>query len=61
MKSPSRPARPGSPDHADYLGPKARGLSHTRASLRIAGMLARRFLHRLRELGPTALDPSPDR
>jgi transposase len=28
--------RPSSPDHADYLALKARGLSHTRASLTIA-------------------------
>jgi transposase len=51
--------RPSSPDHADYLALKARGLSHTRASLTIARKLARRSFHVLRELGPTALDPIP--
>jgi transposase len=49
--------RPSSPGHADYLALKARGLSHTRASLTIARKLARRSYHVLRELGPTALDP----
>src|SRR3954452_12136844 len=34
--------RHSSPDHADYLALKARGLSHTRASLTIARKLARR-------------------
>ena len=55
--------RPSSPDHADYLALKARGLSHTRASLTIARKLARRSFHVLRELGPAALDPvrRPDR
>src|SRR5439155_17788811 len=33
--------RPSSPDHADYLALKARGLSHTRASLTISRKLAR--------------------
>jgi transposase len=51
--------RPSSPDHADYRALKARGLSHTRASLTIARKLARRSFHVLRELGPTALDPIP--
>jgi transposase len=46
-----------SPDHADYLALKARGLSHTRASLTIARKLARRSFHILRELGPDALAP----
>ena len=36
---------------------KARGLSHTRASLTIARKLARRCFHTLRELGPEALEP----
>jgi hypothetical protein len=36
---------------------KARGLSHTRASLTIARKLARRCFHALRELGPDALEP----
>jgi transposase len=49
--------RPSSPDHADYLALKARGLSHTRASLTIARKLARRSFHVLRELGPAALEP----
>jgi transposase len=49
--------RPSSPDHADYLALKARGLSHTRATLTIARKLARRSYHALRELGPDALDP----
>jgi transposase len=50
--------RPSSPDHADYLALKARGLSHTRASLTIARKLARRS-HVLHELGSAALDPVP--
>jgi transposase len=49
--------RPSSPDHGDYLALKARGLSHTRASLTIARKLARRSFHVLRELGPAAMDP----
>jgi transposase len=49
--------RPSSPDHADYLALKARGLGHTRASLTIARKLARRSYHALRELGPDALAP----
>ncbi len=49
--------RPRSPDHQDYLALKARGLSHTRASLTIARKLARRSFHILRELGPAALEP----
>src|ERR671930_112296 len=52
---------PSSPDHADYQALKARGLSHTRASLTIARKLARRSFHVLRELGPAALDPIPAR
>jgi transposase len=51
--------RPSSPDHADYLALKARGLSHTRASLTIARKLARRSFHILHELGPAALEPIP--
>jgi transposase len=46
-----------SPDHADYLALKARGLSHVRASMTIARKLARRSFHTLRELGPGALEP----
>jgi transposase len=49
--------KPASPDHPDYLALKARGLSHTRASLTIARKLARRSFHILRELGPDALAP----
>jgi transposase len=49
--------RPTSPDHSDYLALKARGLSHTRASLTIARKLARRSFHILRALGPAALEP----
>ena len=44
--------RPTSPDRADYLELKQRGLSHTRASLTISRKLARRSFHTLRELGP---------
>jgi transposase len=53
--------RPSSPDHADSLALKARGLSHTRASLTIARKLARRSFHVLRQLGPAALEPVPTR
>ena len=49
-----------SPDYRDYHTLKARGLSHTRASLTIARKLARRSYHILRALGPNALDP-PDK
>ena len=49
--------RPTSPDRQDYEALKARGLSHTRASLTIARKLARRSYHVLRELGPAALEP----
>ncbi len=48
--------RHNSPDHADYVALKQRGLSHTRASLTIARKLARRSYHLLRELGPAALE-----
>jgi transposase len=47
----------GSPDYHDYHALKARGLTHTRASLTIARKLARRSYHILRALGPAALDP----
>jgi transposase len=50
--------RPTSPDRADYLALKERGLSHPRASLTIARKLARRCFHTLRELGPRALEPA---
>jgi transposase len=49
--------KPQSPDHGDYLELKARGLSHTRATITIARKLARRCYHSLRELGPAALEP----
>jgi transposase len=49
--------RKQSPDHADYLALRERGLSHTRASLTIARKLARRCYHTLRELGEEALQP----
>jgi transposase len=49
--------RQTSPDHADYLALKARGLSHTRASITTSRKLARRCFHTLRELGPEALEP----
>ncbi|MBV8733505.1 MAG: IS110 family transposase [Solirubrobacterales bacterium] len=53
--------RIGSPDYHDYHALKARGLSHTRASLTIARKLARRSYHILKALGPAALDPvTPD-
>jgi hypothetical protein len=48
-----------SPDYHDYHALKARGLTHTRATLTIARKLARRSYHILRALGPAALDP-PD-
>src|SRR4051812_38398385 len=51
--------RPTSPDHADYLALKARGLSHTRASLTIARKLARRFLPRPGRTRPRR--PGPNR
>jgi transposase len=49
--------RPTSPDRADYLALKERGLTHPRASITIARKLARRCFHTLRELGPRALEP----
>jgi transposase len=49
--------RPTSPDRADYLALKARGLSHTKASMTIARKLARRCFHTLQALGPEALEP----
>jgi len=48
MRPRSQPVGPAAATHADYLALKARGLSHTRASLTIA----RRSFHVLRELGP---------
>src|SRR3989337_1065313 len=52
--------RPTSPDRADYLALKERGLSHTRASLTISRTLARRCFHTLKNLGPQALEPIND-
>ena len=49
--------RTTSPDHADYLKLRQRGLSHTRASMTIARKIARRCFHTLHDLGPQALDP----
>ena len=49
--------RPTSPDRADYLALKGRGLTHPRASITIARKLARRCFHTLRVLGPGALEP----
>jgi hypothetical protein len=50
--------KPRSPHHGDYLELKARGLSHTRATMTIARKLARRCFHSLRKLGPAALEPA---
>ena len=44
--------RPASPDYNDYHALKARGLTHTRASLTIARKIARRSYHLLHRLGP---------
>jgi transposase len=52
--------RQASPDRRAYLALRARGLSHTRASLTIARKLARRCFHTLRELDGEALAPVPD-
>ena len=52
--------RPRSPDYADYHALKARGLTHTRASLTIARKIARRSYHLLHNLGPAAIAPIPD-
>jgi transposase len=52
--------RPSSPDYQDDVALKARGLSHTRASLTIARKLAKRSYHVLRELGPAAFEPIAD-
>jgi transposase len=49
-----------SPDYADYHALKARGLTHTRASLTIARKIARRSYHLLHNLGPAALAPIPE-
>ena len=49
-----------SPDHQHYLALRARGLSHTQASLTIARKLTRRCFHTLRALGPAALEPVSD-
>jgi transposase len=52
--------RPASPDYQDYHTLKARGLTHTRASLTIARKIARRSYHLLHQLGPAALEPIGD-
>ena len=52
--------RPASPDYQDYHALKARGLTHTRASLTIARKIARRSYHLLHQLGPAALEPIGD-
>ena len=52
--------RPRSPDYADYHALKARGLTHTRASLTIARKIARRSYHLLHNLGPAAMAATPD-
>jgi transposase len=52
--------RRSSPDHEQYLALKARGLTHTQASLTIARKLTRRCFHTLRALGPAALEPVSD-
>ena len=52
--------RPRSPDYADYHALKARGLTHTRASLTIARKIARRSYHLLHNLSPAAIAPIPD-
>jgi transposase len=46
-----------SPDYADYHALKARGLTHSRASLTIARKIARRSYHLLHQLGPAAIEP----
>ena len=53
-----------SPDYSDYHALKARGLTHTRASLTIARKIARRSYHLLHALGPSrdrtrGLTPAP--
>lgn len=47
-----------SPDHADLLALKERGLTHTQATLTIARKLTRRCFHTLRELGEEAMAPA---
>ena len=49
-----------SPDYSDYHALKARGLTHTRASLTIARKIARRSYHLLHALGPAAIEPVPN-
>jgi transposase len=50
-------ARRQSSDHNDYNALRARGLTHTRATLTIARKIARRSYHLLHALGPDALAP----
>jgi transposase len=52
--------RRSSPDYPAYQALRARGLSHTRASLTIARKLTRRCYHSLHALGPAALEPITD-
>jgi transposase len=52
--------RAASPDYNDYHQLKARGLTHTRASLTIARKIARRSYHLLHALGPAGLEPTND-
>jgi transposase len=49
-------ARPGSPDHADYLAVTQR-LGAKRATLSVARKLARQAYHTLHDLGDQALAP----
>ena len=51
------PAGRAAPTTPTTAALKARGLSHTRASLTIARKLARRSFHVLRQFGPAALEP----
>jgi hypothetical protein len=49
-----------SPDYHDYHALRARGLTHTPASLTIARKIARRSYHLLHALGPAAPAPIPE-
>ena len=57
MRPPNQPPVYRAPDYADYHALRARGLTHTRASLTIARKIARRSYHLLHSLGPQALAP----
>ena len=52
--------KPQSPAHSGYLELKARGLSHTRATITIARKLARRCYHSLLSSDPPRSNPSPE-